>query len=97
MLGVAAVAEGEAAIIPGNGVLRIGLDRLLEVGERPVGVALGGENDAAVIVALGEVGARPERLRQVGDGAVVIAARGVGVGAVGQACASPPSSLMAPS
>jgi hypothetical protein len=84
---------GEAAIVEGQGVLGIDLDRTVVVGDR-AGIILLGEIDVAAVVV--DVGAGPaaiiggdwrlwidpDRLVEVGDGAVVVLPEKIGVAAI---------------
>ena len=47
---VALVAIGVTAVVEGQRIVRVELDRLIEVGDGAVGVALGAVGNAAVVI-----------------------------------------------
>ncbi|MBP1092759.1 hypothetical protein JOE50_003289 [Bradyrhizobium japonicum] len=48
MVAIAEIVIGNAAIVPGDGVVRLEIDGAVEIGERTLGVALAPEDLAAV-------------------------------------------------
>ena len=74
--------QAKPRLLKARGVLRVELDRLIEVGDGAVGVALHAVGHAAVVEGHRHAGIELDRLVEVGDGAVEIALVAVGETAV---------------
>src|SRR5262245_58231458 len=75
---------GEAAVLRGLGVLRIGAQRRVELLDGAGTVAGAQVEQAAGIAGVGVAGLAPDRLVEVEDGTIVLAHQAPGVAAVGE-------------